>query len=160
MIEKILRHYTARLDEHLRRKFPRPEGVAEVGFTSNRRDEEPCKLIVSLVNIERETTGDIPAAPRRDDTGHERSSPLLLLNLYLLFAAMYDENRYEESLSVLFETLAFIQSNSRFELEGQTYTIEIVTLPVQDMNNICTMLGRRYYPSVTCKLQRLIVDAR
>ena len=83
----------------------------------------------------------------------------LLLNLDLMLAAVYDEKRYAESLSVLYESLLFIQSHPYFELDGQKYTVEIVTLSVQDINNIWTTLGGQYYPSVMCKLRRLAVDA-
>ena len=146
MIRRILTYYAASLDEYLHHKFPQPEGMAEVGFIGSGAGEKPCKLIVSLVNIERETAGGISAGISRN------SSDLML-------AAVYDEKRYAESLSVLYESLLFIQSHPYFELDGQKYTVEIVTLSVQDINNIWTTLGGQYYPSVMCKLRRLAVDA-
>lgn len=159
MIRMILTHFAARLDEYLRRKFPQPEGVAAVGIIGNSSEERPCKLIISLVNIEREAAGGISAGIRRNSSGYERSYPPLLLNLDLMLAAVYDEKRYTESLSVLSETLTFMQSHPYFDLNGQMYTIEIVTLSAQDINNIWTTLGGQYYPSVMCKLRRLMIDA-
>lgn len=159
MIKIVLTHFAARLDEYLRRKFPQPEGVAEVGFIGNGSEERPCKLIISLVNIERETAGGISAGIRRNSMEYERSYPPLLLNLDLMLAAVYDEKRYAESLSVLSETLTFMQSRPCFDLNGQMYTIEIVTLSVQDINNIWTTLGGQYYPSIMCKLRRLTINA-
>ena len=160
MIRMVLIHFTARLDEYLRRKFLQPEGVAEVGFIGNGSEERPCKLIVSLVNIERETAAGISGGIRRNNSEYERSYPPLLFNLDLMLAAVYDEKRYPESLSVLSETLTFVQSHPSFESEGQLFTIEIVTLSAQDTNNIWTTLGGQYYPSVMCKLRRLTIDAR
>ena len=139
MIRRILTYYAASLDEYLHHKFPQPEGMAEVGIIGSGASEKPCKLIVSLVNM--------------------RTFAPLLLNLDLMLAAVYDEKRYAESLSVLYESLLFIQSHPYFELDGQKYTVEIVTLSVQDINNIWTTLGGQYYPSVMCKLRRLAVDA-
>jgi len=159
MIRIVLTHFAARLDEYLRRKFPQPEGVTEVGFIGNGSEERPCKLIISLVNIERETAGGISGGIRRNDSEYERSYPSLLFNLDLMLAAVYDEKRYAESLSVLSETLTFIQSHPYFDLNGQKYTIEIVTLSAQDINNTWTTLGGQYYPSVMCKLRRLMIDA-
>lgn len=159
MIKTILTSFAARLDEYLRKEFPRPEGVAEVGFISNGPEEKPCKLIVSLVNIERETAGGISAGISRSNSEYMRSYPPLLLNLDLMLAAVYDEKHYAESLSVLSETLFFIQSHPFFELDGQKYTVEIVTLSAQDINNFWTTLGGQYYPSVMCKLRRLTIDA-
>lgn len=38
MIKTILTYYASYLDEYLRRKFPQPEGVAEVGFIGGSAD--------------------------------------------------------------------------------------------------------------------------
>lgn len=160
MIRMVLTHFAARLDEYLRRKFPQPEGVVDVGIIGNSSEERPCKLIISLVNIERETAGGISGSIRRNGSEYERSYPPLLLNLDLMLASVYDEKRYAESLSVLSETLTFMQSRPYFELNGQMYTIEVVTLSAQDINNIWTTLGGQYYPSIMCKLRRLTIDAR
>lgn len=160
MMKNILTYFAAILDEYLRRTFPQPEGVAEIGFIGNNSGEKPCKLIISLINIERETAGGISADFRRNSSVYERGYPPLLLNLDLMLAAVYDEKRYAESLAVLDETLTFIQSHPTLKLQGQKYTIEIVTLSTQDINNIWTTLGGQYYPSVMCKLRRLTIDAR
>ena len=50
MIRKILTTYVARLDEYL--------GVAEVGLIGSAGEQCPNKLVVSLVNLEREASGD------------------------------------------------------------------------------------------------------
>lgn len=160
MIKTILTSFAAQLDEYLRRKFPQPEGVAETGFIGNGTEEKPCKLIISLVNIEREVAGGISGGLSRSGSEYMRYYPPLLLNLDLMLAAVYDEKRYAESLSVLSETLLFIQSHPFFELDGQKYTIEVVTLSAQDINNFWTTLGGQYYPSVMCKLRRLIIDVQ
>ena len=68
MIRRILTYYAASLDEYLHHKFPQPEGMAEVGFIGSGAGEKPCKLIVSLVNIERETAGGISAGFSRNSS--------------------------------------------------------------------------------------------
>lgn len=159
MIKKILTYYTARLDEYLVRLHYQPEGVAEIGSIGNSTDERPCKIIISLLSIERETAGGISAPVQRTaEGGYTRQMPPLLLNLNLMLAAVYDEKRYAESLSVLSDTLKFIQAVPKFEVDGMNYTIEITTLSPQDLNNVWTTLGGRYYPSVMCKLRRLVID--
>lgn len=104
-------YYVSYLDEYLRRKFLQPEGVAEVGAIGSSADEKPCKLIVSLVNIERETAGGISVGLSRGGSGYARTYPPLLLNLDMMLAVVYDEKRYAESLSVLHEALLFVQSH-------------------------------------------------
>ncbi|WP_273157921.1 Pvc16 family protein [Bacteroides fluxus] len=158
MIRRILTYYAERLDEYLSRLHHQPEGLAEVGFIGNSADERLCKLIVSLVNIERETSGGISSGISRGGTDYVQTYPLLL-SLDLMLAAVYDDRQYAQSLSVLNETLLFAQSHPFFELDGQRYTVELVMLSAQDTNNIWTTLSGQYYPSVMCKLRRLVVDA-
>lgn len=161
MIKKVLTDYTARLDEYLSRLHHQPEGLAEVGFIGNSTDEKPGKIVVSLLNIEREAAGGISAPVQRTANGeYTRMAPPLLLNLNIMLAAIYDERRYTESLSIFTDTLRFIQSVPVFDLEGERYTVEIITLSVQDINNIWTTLGGQYYPSVMCKLRRLVIDTQ
>ncbi len=58
MIRKILTTYAARLDEYLARSHRQPEGVDEVGLIGSAGEQCPNKLVVSLVNLEREASGD------------------------------------------------------------------------------------------------------
>lgn len=161
MIKKVLTYYTSRLDEYLSRLHHQPEGLAEVGFIGNSTDEKPGKIVVSLLNIERETAGGISAPVQQTTDGkYTRMTPPLLLNLNIMLAAIYDERRYAESLSILTDTLRFIQSVPVFELDGERYTVEIITLSAQDINNIWSTLGGQYYPSVMCKLRRLVIDTQ
>lgn len=158
MIKRVLTYYAERLDEYLSRIHHQPEGLATVGLIGNGSEERPCKMVVSLINVERETAGGISAPVQRTADGYTRQTPPLLLNLNLMLAAVYDERRYAESLSVLSDTLKFVQSVPKFEVDEMTYTVEIVTLSPQDLNNIWTTLGGQYYPSVVCKLRRLVID--
>ncbi len=92
MIRRILTYYAASLDEYLHHKFQQPEGMAEVGIIGSGASEKPCeKLIVSLVNIERETAGGISAGISRNSSDYMRTFAPLLLNLDLMLAAVYDE---------------------------------------------------------------------
>ena len=55
MIRKILTYYAERLEEYLSRTHRRPEGLATVGMIGNSTEERPNKMVVSLLNVERET---------------------------------------------------------------------------------------------------------
>ena len=167
MIRKILTYYAERLDEYLGGFHRRPEGLATVGLIGNATEESPNKMVVSLLNVERETAGGISAPVQCTQDGYVRTQPPLLLNLNVMLAAVFDERQYAESLSVLSDaeslsvlsdTLRFIQSVPKFEVEGVDYTIEIVSVTTQDLNNVWTLLGGQYYPSVVCKIRRLTID--
>ncbi len=78
MIRKILTTYAARLDEYLARSHRQPEGVAEVGLIGSAGEQCPNKLVVSLVNLEREASGD-GGYMQRAATGYagRRQSPAI-----------------------------------------------------------------------------------
>lgn len=160
MIKKILTYYASCLDEYLARFHHQPEGLAEVGSLGNSTAEKPCKLVVSLISVERETAGGISAPVQQTADGYCRMAPVLQLNLNVMLAAVYEEKRYAESLSILSDTLRFIQITPKFVVDGVSYTIEIVTLSTQDLNNVWTLLGGQYYPSVVCKIRRLVLDTK
>lgn len=156
MIKRILTYYSERLNEYLSRYHHRPEGLATVGRIGNATEERPNKMVVCLLNVERETSGGISAPVQRTgDGGYARMQPPLLLNLNIMLAAVFDERQYAESLSLLSDTMRFIQSLPKFTVEGTDYTIEVVNISTQDMNNVWTLLGGQYYPSVVCKIRRL-----
>lgn len=159
MIGKILTYYASLLNGYLRADFPQPEGVAEVGCIGASQGSKPNKLIVSLFGIERETAGGIAPVRQSVQRDTAQGNPPLHFNLQVLFAAVYEEKRYAEALSVLSGTLLFIQAHPFFTLENNTYTLEVVTPSPQDLNNIWTSQGGQYHPSVVCKLRRLTFDA-
>ena len=58
MIRKILTYYAERLEEYLSHFHRRPEGLATVGMIGNSAEERPNKMVVSLLNVEREPQQD------------------------------------------------------------------------------------------------------
>ena len=76
-----------------------------------------------------------------------------------MLAAVYENRRYAESLSVLSETLAFIQSMPRFKTGRESCTVEVVPMSTMDLHNIWTTMGGQYYPSVICKVRGLTIDS-
>ena len=85
MIRKILTYYAERLEEYLSRTHRRPEGLATVGMIGNSAEERPNKMVVSLLNVERE--------------GYARLQPPLLLNLNVMLAAVFDERQYHNGIT-------------------------------------------------------------
>lgn len=111
MIRKILTYYAEQLDEYLSRFYHRPEGLATVGMIGSAKEERPNKMVVALLNVERETSGGISTPIQRIGDGrYARMQPPLLLNLNIMLAAVFDERQYAESLSLLSDTMQFIQS--------------------------------------------------
>ena len=90
MIRKILTTYAARLDEYLARSHRQPEGVAEVGLIGSAGEQCPNKLVVSLINLEREASGD-GGYMQRAATGYAGRRQPLLLNMHIMMAAVYED---------------------------------------------------------------------
>ena len=100
MIRKILTYYAERLEEYLSHFHRRPEGLATVGMIGNSAEERPNKMVVSLLNVERETAGGITAPVQRTaDGGCARLQPPLLLNLNVMLAAVFDERQYHNGIT-------------------------------------------------------------
>ena len=158
MIKRILTYYAERLEEYLSRLHRQPEGLATVGLIGSAGEECPNKVVISLVNLEKETSGDMTYM-QRSGSGFVGNRAPLMMNMHVMLAAVYDGKRYGESLSVLSETLAFIRSTPKFQVDGYVYTMEIVPMSTMDLHNIWTTMGGQYYPSVICKLRGLAIDS-
>lgn len=76
MIKKVLTYCAEQLNGYLSRYHHRPEGLAEVGHIGQSTGETPNKIIVSLVNMERETAGGNSVAMETLTLAHEGVKPI------------------------------------------------------------------------------------
>lgn len=158
MIKRILTYYAERLDEYLSRNRHQPEGLATVGLIGSAGEESPNKVVISLVNLEKEASGDM-SYMQRSGSGFVGKGAPLMMNMHIMLAAVYESRRYAESLSVLSDTLAFIHSLPKFSTGKETCTVEVVPMSTMDLHNIWTTMGGQYYPSVICKVRGLAIDS-
>ena len=158
MIKRILTYYAGCLDEYLSRTRHQPEGLAEVNLVGKFEEANPNKVVVSLVNLEKDTSSDM-SRPARFGYGFAGKGTPLMMNMYILLAAVFEKKRYTESLSVLSDTLAFIQSMPRFNTGKENCTVEVVPMSTSDLHNIWTTMGGQYYPSVICKVRGLVIES-
>lgn len=157
MIRKALSGLAARLGDYLASTHHRPEGMAEVGSLGDRDSECPNKMVVALIGLEREAAGRMTPNIAAANGRYAKTLPPMLLNLNVMIAAVYESRKYEESLSVLSDTLRFIQSKPKFSVDGTEYTIEMASMSSQEQNNVWTLLGGTYFPSVMCKVRRVAI---
>ena len=154
MIRKILTTYAARLDEYLARSHRQPEGVAEVGLIGSAGEQCPNKLVVSLVNLEREASGD-GGYMQRAATGYAGRRQPLLLNMHIMMAAVYEDKRYAEALSVLSDA----HSLSFSRCLGSRSAMKVILwnwspCPLR----ICTTSGRPWEDSITLRSSARFAD--
>ena len=159
MLKSILKIVEAQLKEYLQKDFPDQEGIIKVCSIGKDIKSGTNKLVISMFGIERETAGGIASVRNNCLTNTVYDNPPLLMNFNLIFAAIFEESKYDESLSVLSKTVLFIQSHPSFKDGDATYTLELVSPNLQELNNIWSIMGGQYYPSLLCKIRRVTFDS-
>ena len=162
MLNNVLSALAGKLEEFLETIFHQPEGIVKLaGFTDEDKSWILNKVVVSVVSVERETAAGIGGGNVKNGSGgFNRGYPPLKVNVNVVFAAVYDQKRYEDALSVLSAVILFLQANPVFNVSGkQKYTVELISLSAVELNNIWSNLGGHYYPSVMCKIRGVVFDA-
>jgi hypothetical protein len=170
MIDKTLDFILDELNGFLEARFPSSEPHAVLSSLANQDGSVPPiienKLILSLVNVERETTAAVSGTQLRAQNGaYTRVSPSLNLNLFMLVSAHFGNN-YAESLKFLSSAVGFFQAKPMYSVESgpgfprgvEKLTLEMMSLDFQDLNNLWGNLGGNYLPSVVYKVRTLTVQ--
>lgn len=169
MIDKALNFTLDEINSFLGTRFQTHENLAVLSGLSNHDGSAPVaidnKIVLSLINIERETAAASGMRTRADGVSFVRTSPALNLNLYLLVSACFGAN-YAESLKFLSNALAFFQakpvftaqSSAHFPRELEQLSYELVNLSFQELNNMWGIMGAKYLPSAVYKLRMLTID--
>ncbi len=171
MIYKALHTITGKFDQYLSNKFNLEEkmtvlstpacsdGISE-GQTTNR-------LIISLVNIERDTTMGINFKTwSSQNDRHFTGRPSLSLNLYALVSSNFSDKNYDESLKYLSSALEMVQagylltSYNTPELSPEILKLHLEpeNIGFHELSNIWSMLGGKYLPSFLLKVRMLAID--
>lgn len=160
MLKDVVKYLTNQLQLYLDKDHHQQDGITvKVAPLGKETKQEMNKLVVCLVNVERETAGGIVPTRNHQLNVTDIGNPPLYINVNIVMAAVFEEKKYEEGLSVLSDTLLFIQSHTSFLYKNTTYTLELISPNSQELNNIWSTLGGQYYPSVLCKLRRLFFDS-
>ncbi|MBP5421862.1 MAG: DUF4255 domain-containing protein [Paludibacteraceae bacterium] len=159
MIKKILSSYAEKMNQYIERSLPQQEGCAEVGFIGNGIEARPNKIRIFLYSIERESVPSRGNTIRSAGEAKGFGYPDLIMNMNVLVAAVFEEKKYTESLSFFSEALGFIQSCPFFSVDGVQYTVELVSLGLQETNNVWSCMGSQCFPAVMCKIRRLLISS-
>lgn len=122
------------------------------------------KIVVTLVNLEKETLHKLPSRGLTNFFGNQNAP--LHINIYVLFSAYFSSNNYAESLRFISFIMAYFQSKSVFTKSNtpnmypklEKLSIEIVDLSMDSLNNLWSLLGAKYMPSVLYKIRILHFD--
>lgn len=119
------------------------------------------KIIVTLVNIEKETAVNTNGS--KSAGGFSGSTPPLNLNVYVLFSAYFSSSNYPEALRFLSFIIAYFQyknvfnkSNTpRLDAKIEKLILEMIDLSPDTISNMWSGLGAKYMPSVLYKVRML-----
>ncbi|MDX1908557.1 MAG: DUF4255 domain-containing protein [Bacteroidia bacterium] len=117
------------------------------------------KLVVSLVNIERDGTNMAGGA----GVSFTRSNPPVHINAYILFAAYFESRNYLEALKFTSGVIGFFQGKSSFDAfntpmlphHAGRLRMEIVNVNWHEMSNLWAAIGAKYLPSILYRLRTL-----
>ncbi len=165
MFQDVLAFFKDRLSDALGFSDAEPEKIGFPNFTNTQSIEfaNNC-LTLLLVNFEQERVMRSPDRFIRRGTDNEPLAvePDLHLNLYILIVANYTD--YLTSLTHLSEVTQYFLENHVFSREKTSnfpealdrLSVELVTLPFSEQNDLWNLLKVPYRPSVLYRIQLLV----
>ena len=124
------------------------------------------KIVVSIINIERETSMKMNSYFNDGDKNYGRVAPPIYLNLYLLISANYTSSNYLEATKMLSTILGVLQANSFYTRQEHPtmqepldkLTLEIFNVPINELSHIWSGVGAKYVPSIICKVRMMTIQ--
>jgi hypothetical protein len=170
MIDLALGALTSQLNQALRRSFGVAEDVAVLanilepdGQVATLADN---RIVVSLVNIERDTVAQRGSGGGSGLTRMARTPAPVNLNLSVMFAACFASGNYAEALKFISGTVGFFQSRPVFDRQNtpeldpriDRLALDIANLSVAELSNLWSILSGRYVPSILYRVRMVSVD--
>jgi len=154
MIHEFIPIIASELRDFLDSRFDAPDDVVKLSNIVNQDGSlaimEENKVIVSLINIERDGTNQMGGG------GMFRGELPVHINLYVLFSAYFTD--YAESLKFISGVVGFFQGTPTFTHGGNTVKIELHNIDFRELSNLWAALGAKYIPSVVYKIRTLNMD--
>lgn len=171
MIDLALGVIVAQLNQALRRAFAIREDMAVLANILEQDGrvgpQVENKLVVSLVNIERESVAQRDARPGRNPMARALVSPEPVhLNLSVMFAANFSGSNYTEALKMISGTIGFFQSRPVLDHRNtpeldrriERLALDIANLSLSDLSNLWSILSGKYVPSIMYRVRMVSVD--
>jgi hypothetical protein len=169
MIDTALGFVLNELNAYLGTSFPGEEKHAVLASVASSNNATPAlidnKIVLSLVNIERETSVGSTGFVAKGGGSYTKTNPSLYVNLYVLMAASYPAN-YGNALKMLGAGMGFFQARQVFDSQNSAnfpsdmtqLSMEIVSLSMAELSTLWAVLGSNYLPSVVYKLRMITVQ--
>ncbi|WP_323789878.1 DUF4255 domain-containing protein [Psychroserpens sp.] len=168
MIEKAIQFTKQAFEQYLKNKMSLHESFVAVNSViqpdGSLTKSTKNKVILSLINIVRETSKPFSYRNKRLDTGYSNTVPPEKYNLDVLVSSNFDD--YSESLKFLNEAILFFQINASISSETNSniptgiekLEFELETISYHQMHSLWNAMGAKYQPSVIYKMRLLTLD--
>lgn len=171
MISAAIGHLAFQLNQQFKNNFQLIEDVVVVSnlieLDGSVAPSANNKLVLTLANIEKDT---LPYRAQSGTRGRDerllQTSPPLYVNLYLMLSANFGAGNYSEALKYISHAITFFQQHPTFDQQNspgldrriERLVLDIENLPLTDLNNLWSMLGGRYLPSMFYKVRMVALD--
>lgn len=168
MIETAIDQITSQMNDYLA-SFGNFGLVLPADITKHERqadapgpDPPDNRIVLTLINIEEENTLRNNFPVQQVGSSFVTQAPTLFLNLYLLFSANFDQ--YKEALKRVGYVIQFFQVNKRLRVADPAaaapYDVYFTmhNIGFENLNNLWTVLGGKYIPSVLYKARLVAVQ--
>jgi Pvc16 N-terminal domain len=126
-------------------------------------------LLISLVNIEENRVSRDPTNYVRGDGGTVliKKNPAVHLNLTILFTSVRHDGGYELSLNDVQQVIGIFQNQHVFDSTTtppvpagiEKLILEMLSLNLEQLHQLWSMLGGKYYPSVAYRMRMVTIDS-
>lgn len=121
------------------------------------------KIIMSVYNIEKDTTISNSPKFNLDNNQYYAIFPPIYINVYLIFMANFSSDHYKTGLGGISHVISFFQKSPFFThdncrglpREVTKIVVEFENIDPINVNSIMGMLGTKYTPSIFYKLRML-----
>ncbi|MBM3442387.1 MAG: DUF4255 domain-containing protein [Bacteroidetes bacterium] len=162
MIHTVLSAVTDQMNEFMRNELGIPEDIVVMnnlvdlkGDVSLQIENRVCLFLLRVEEEKMTKAGGFQANPG--------SPPPMRINLYLVFAAHFPDPNYREALHFISLVIEFFQGKSTFDKSNtpglsaniDKLIFEFVNQDLSEMNNMWSLIGAKYIPSVVYKVRML-----
>jgi len=124
-------------------------------------------IIISLINIEENRISRDPLNYQKTNTDIFLKNPAVHLNLTLLFTSVRNEAGYGLALQNIQELILFFQRKYVFDHSNtagldpgiEKLILEMVSLSFEQLNQLWSILGGKYHPSVIYCMRMVTIDS-
>ncbi len=166
MIDSTFLFLKDQINNYLNLKTGESDTLDITPLTDNTGQVISDKLGLTLVNIEEERSiQQIPQLRPTSVGTVAKSNPKVRLNFHLLFSANFDTN-YDEALKHIGYVITFFQAQNVFSpvthpglpTTVEKLVFELLTLSLEQQNNMWAALGAKYRPSIVYKMRMLLLE--